>query len=41
MNIGFSLEIQATLKAKIGGQEISTVVSTSDLSVTKGKVRDC
>ncbi|XP_052710583.1 protein mono-ADP-ribosyltransferase PARP4-like isoform X3 [Crassostrea angulata] len=28
----------ATLKAKIGGQEISTVVSTSDLSVTKGKM---
>ncbi|XP_062607148.1 protein mono-ADP-ribosyltransferase PARP4-like, partial [Saccostrea cucullata] len=28
----------ATLKAEVGGQEISTVVSTSDLSVTKGKM---
>uniref|UniRef100_A0A8B8A9B9 Poly [ADP-ribose] polymerase n=1 Tax=Crassostrea virginica TaxID=6565 RepID=A0A8B8A9B9_CRAVI len=28
----------ATLKAEIGGQEISTVVSTSDLSVTQGKI---
>ncbi|XP_056015621.1 uncharacterized protein LOC125677683 isoform X3 [Ostrea edulis] len=28
----------ATLRAEIAGQEISTVVSTSDLSVTKGKM---
>lgn len=31
--------IQATLKAEIGGQEISTVVSTSELSTTQGQVR--
>ena len=30
---------QATLKAKIDGDEVSTVVSTSDLSITQGKVR--
>ena len=28
----------ATLRAKIDGQELSTVVSTSDLGVTTGKV---
>ena len=30
--------LQATLTAHIGGKEVSTVVSTSDLSVTTGKV---
>ncbi|XP_063404518.1 protein mono-ADP-ribosyltransferase PARP4-like [Mytilus trossulus] len=31
----------ATLKAEIGGQQISTVVYTSELSLTKGKVLHC
>ncbi|VDI59028.1 poly [ADP-ribose] polymerase [Mytilus galloprovincialis] len=31
----------ATLKAEIGGQQISTVVYTSELSMTKGKVVHC
>ncbi|CAG2205447.1 PARP2_3_4 [Mytilus edulis] len=31
----------ATLKAEIGGQQISTVVYTSELSMTKGKVLHC
>ncbi|XP_013399831.1 poly [ADP-ribose] polymerase 4-like [Lingula anatina] len=30
--------MQATLKAMIAGFEVSTVVSTSDLSITKGKI---
>ena len=30
--------MQATLKAMIDGYEVSTMVSTSDLSITKGKV---
>ena len=29
---------QATLKADVAGYEISTVVSTSELNITKGKV---
>ena len=32
--------LQATLKAKIGSKLVETMVSTSDLAVTKGKVSD-
>ena len=32
--------LQATLKAKIGSKQVETMVSTSDLAVTKGKVDD-
>ena len=32
------LLLQATLKANIAGHEVSTVVSTSDLSTTEGKI---
>ncbi|CAG2243592.1 PARP2_3_4 [Mytilus edulis] len=39
---GFILNCRmATLKAEIGGQQISTVVYTSELSMTKGKVLHC
>ena len=31
--------LQATLKAVVGGQEVCTVVSTSDLSITRGLVK--
>ena len=30
--------LQATLKAKIGRKHVETMVSTSDLAITKGKV---
>ena len=32
--------LQATLEAKIGSKQVETMVSTSDLAVTKGKVDD-
>jgi poly [ADP-ribose] polymerase len=34
--IGIFILLQATLKAEINGKEISTMVSTSDLSITCG-----
>jgi poly [ADP-ribose] polymerase len=34
--IGIFILLQATLKAEINGKEISTMVSTSDLSITSG-----
>ena len=34
--IGIFILLQATLKAEINGKEISTMVSTSDLSISSG-----
>jgi len=33
--------LQATLKASVGNQQVSTVVSTSELSITTGQVSQC